>query len=127
MDILKYIKISLYFLLMVLVSLLVYRVSKKQRNSDNQTKQLTKENYSSVNTNTTGSPINYTYTPSTKIKENNKSYHYVHPYITKTGKMVKGHTRKSISTNPNSYKNRARSRYYYETHKYIIKEKRRKK
>ena len=38
---------------------------------------------------------------------------YVKPYVTRTGKIVSGHYRKSYSTSPSAYKNRARSRYYY--------------
>ncbi len=40
---------------------------------------------------------------------------YVKPYITRKGKIVSGHYRKSYSTSPNVFKNRARSRYYYHT------------
>ncbi len=40
---------------------------------------------------------------------------YVKPYLTRTGKIVSGHYRKSYSTSPSAYKNRARSRYYYHT------------
>jgi hypothetical protein len=57
--------------------------------------------------------------------EDNSGYKYIEPHITRTGKFVKGHIRKPVSTNKNAYKNRARSRYYYETHKNIIKERRR--
>ena len=38
---------------------------------------------------------------------------YVKPYVTRKGKIVKGHFRKSYSTSPNVFKNRAKSRYYY--------------
>jgi hypothetical protein len=40
---------------------------------------------------------------------------YVKPYVTRTGKIVSGHYRKSYSTSPNVFKNRAKSRYYYHT------------
>ncbi len=40
---------------------------------------------------------------------------YVKTYMTRNGKVVKGHFRKSYSTSPNAFKNRARSRYYYHT------------
>ncbi len=40
---------------------------------------------------------------------------YVKPYVTRKGKIVSGHYRKSYSTSPNVFKNRARSRYYYHT------------
>ncbi|GAB4450875.1 MAG: hypothetical protein OHK0036_10330 [Bacteroidia bacterium] len=59
--------------------------------------------------------------------ENNKIYHYVNPYIKSNGQVVKGQVRKSISTNPKSYRNQIRSQYYYQTHKEIIKEKRKRK
>lgn len=40
---------------------------------------------------------------------------YVKPYVTRTGKIVRGHYRKSYSTSPSVFKNRAKSRYYYHT------------
>ncbi len=40
---------------------------------------------------------------------------YVKPYVTRTGKIVNGHYRKSYSNSPNVFKNRAKSRYYYHT------------
>ncbi len=52
---------------------------------------------------------------------------YVKPYTTTNGKFIKGHRRKSVSTDPNALKNRAKSRYYYKTHKHIIKEGRKRK
>lgn len=55
-----------------------------------------------------------------------KKLEYVDPYVTKNGKIVKGHIRKEYSTDPNALKNRARSKYYYQTHKGIIKERRKK-
>ena len=49
---------------------------------------------------------------------------YVKPYVTRTGKIVSGHYRKSYSTSPNVFKNRAKSRYYYHTKgKYIRRKK----
>jgi hypothetical protein len=63
--------------------------------------------------------------------KSNRSGHsggeYVDPYITRKGKFVKGHVRKSVSTNPNAIRNQAKSRYYYETHKHIIKSNRKNK
>jgi hypothetical protein len=45
---------------------------------------------------------------------------YVKPYVTRSGKIVRGHARKSISTSPNAFKSRAKSKYYYHTKgKYI--------
>ncbi len=47
---------------------------------------------------------------------------YVKPYVTRSGKIVRGHYRKSYSTSPSVFKNRAKSRYYYHTKgKYIRK------
>lgn len=40
---------------------------------------------------------------------------YVKPYVTRSGKIVSGHYRKSYSTSPSVFKNRAKSRYYYHT------------
>ena len=49
---------------------------------------------------------------------------YVKPYVTRTGKIVSGHYRKSYSTSPSVFKNRAKSRYYYHTKgKYIRRRK----
>jgi hypothetical protein len=69
------------------------------------------------------------YSSPSSTTNDNKSYNYkyVDPYITRNGKFVKGHGRKPVSTDPNAFKNRAKSRYYYETHKYIIKERRKNK
>jgi hypothetical protein len=39
--------------------------------------------------------------------------HYVKPYHTRTGKVVKGHTRKSVSTNPNAVKRQNYNKGYY--------------
>jgi hypothetical protein len=52
---------------------------------------------------------------------------YVKPYTTTNGKFIKGHRRKSVSTDPSALKKRAKSRYYYKTHKHIIKERRKRK
>ena len=51
---------------------------------------------------------------STNLNAQRKSS-YVKPYVTRTGKIVSGHFRKSYSTSPNVFKNRAKSRYYYHT------------
>ena len=40
---------------------------------------------------------------------------YVKPYVTRSGKIVSGHYRKSYSTSPSVFKNRAKSRNYYQT------------
>jgi len=40
---------------------------------------------------------------------------YVKPSIDYKGKYRRGHIRKPVSTSKNAYKNRSRSRYYYET------------
>ena len=40
---------------------------------------------------------------------------YVKTYMTRNGRVVKGHFRKSFSTSPNAFKNRAKSQYYYHT------------
>ena len=42
---------------------------------------------------------------------------YVKPYHTRTGKFVKGHVRKSISTSPNAVKRQNYSKGYYQRHK----------
>jgi hypothetical protein len=76
---------------------------------------------------TIDSTSTYSSSPSSSSSDDNDGYKYVAPYITRTGKYVKGHVRKPVSTDPNAYKNQARSRYYYETHKRIIKERRKKK
>ena len=69
----------------------------------------------------------YSSPSSTSSDNKNYEYKYVDPYITRNGKFVKGHGRKPVSTDPNAFKNRAKSRYYYKTHKYIIKERRKSK
>ncbi len=58
--------------------------------------------------------------------QNHSGYKYVDPYVTKNGKVVKGHFKKEYSTDPNALKDRARNKYYYQTHKEIIKERRKK-
>lgn len=62
-------------------------------------------------------------------KENNKinNFTYVRSYTTRNGKFIKGHGRKSVSTDPKVLKNRAKSRYYYKTHKHIIKARKKRK
>ena len=42
---------------------------------------------------------------------------YVKPYHTRTGKLVKGHVRKSVSTSPNAVKRQNYSKGYYQRHK----------
>ena len=49
---------------------------------------------------------------------------YVKPYVTRTGKIVSAHYRKSVSTSPSAFKSRAKSKYYYHTKgKYIRRKK----
>ena len=43
---------------------------------------------------------------------------YVTPYHTRTGKLVKAHVRKSVSTSPNAVKRQNYSKGYYQRHKY---------
>jgi flagellar basal body-associated protein FliL len=52
------------------------------------------------------------------ITKSSSSNTYVKPYHTRTGKMVKGHVRKSVSTSPNAVKSRNYSKGYYKRHKY---------
>jgi hypothetical protein len=42
---------------------------------------------------------------------------YVKPYHTRTGRLVKGHIRKNISTSPNAVKRQNYSKGYYQRHK----------
>ena len=49
--------------------------------------------------------------------ESSISNSYVKPYHTRTGKLVKGHVRKSVSTNPNAVKKQNYSKGYYQRHK----------
>jgi hypothetical protein len=47
---------------------------------------------------------------------------FVRPYITRKGKFVSGHYRKSYNLKPNAYKSRIRSKvYYYTKGKYLRK------
>lgn len=47
---------------------------------------------------------------------------FVRPYITRKGKFVSGHYRRSNNTSPGAYKSRIRSRVYYHTKgKYLRK------
>jgi hypothetical protein len=48
-------------------------------------------------------------------ESDHKVYHYVNPTIDYRGRFRKGHFRKDFNTDPNALKNRARSRYYYQT------------
>ena len=43
------------------------------------------------------------------------TYEYVHPTVTRTGKVRKAYVRRKVSYSPKAYKSRARSRYYYHT------------
>jgi hypothetical protein len=49
--------------------------------------------------------------------ESGSSNSYVKPHVTRTGKLVKGHVRKSVSTSPNAVKRQNYSKGYYERHK----------
>ena len=42
---------------------------------------------------------------------------YVKPYHTRTGRLVKGHVRKSVSISPNAVKRQNYSKGYYQRHK----------
>ena len=42
---------------------------------------------------------------------------YVKPYHTRTGRLVKAHLRKSVSTSPNAVKRQNYSKGYYQRHK----------
>lgn len=42
---------------------------------------------------------------------------YVKPYHTRTGRLVKAHVRKNISTSPNAVKRQNYSKGYYQRHK----------
>ena len=46
-------------------------------------------------------------------KERKSKSTYVKPYVTQTGKLVKGSVRKSWSSSPNRIKNQNRSKSYY--------------
>ena len=47
---------------------------------------------------------------------------FVKPYITRKGKFVSGHYRKSYNTKPSAYKSKIRSKVYYHTKgKYLRK------
>ena len=50
--------------------------------------------------------------------ESGSSNTFVKPHVTRTGKIVKGHVRKSVSTNPNDVKRQNYSKGYYQRHKY---------
>jgi hypothetical protein len=50
--------------------------------------------------------------------KSSSSSSYVKPYHTRTGKMVKGHVRKSVSTSPNAVKSQQYSKGYHYRHKY---------
>jgi hypothetical protein len=54
---------------------------------------------------------------SSNYTKSESSNSYVKPYHTRTGKMVKGHVRKSVSTSPNAVKRQNYSKGYYDRHK----------
>jgi hypothetical protein len=49
--------------------------------------------------------------------KSSSSNSYVKPYHTITGRLVKGHARKNISTSPNAVKRQNYSKGYYQRHK----------
>lgn len=104
------IKKLLYFLLFILVGFLFYTIPKDLKNSKINEANINKT-HDSVSENNSN-------------KKNNIST--VSSYITRNGKFVKAHGRKTISTDPKASMKRAKSRYYYKTHKYIISERRKK-
>ena len=58
---------------------------------------------------------------STDLSAQRKSS-FVKPYITRKGKFVSGHYRKSYNLKPNAFKSRIRSKVYYQTKgKYLRK------
>ena len=52
-----------------------------------------------------------------KHTDSGSSNEYVEPYHTRSGKFVKGHVRKSVSTSPNAVKKQNYSKAYYHRHK----------
>ncbi len=52
---------------------------------------------------------------------------YVEPYVTKSGKLVKGHVRKKTSISKNAVAKQNYSRAYYSRNKYRIKKNRQEK
>jgi hypothetical protein len=42
---------------------------------------------------------------------------YIKPYHTRSGRLIKAHTRKSVSTSPNAIKRQNYSKGYYQRHK----------
>ena len=54
---------------------------------------------------------------SSKDTDSDSSNEYVEPYHTRSGKFVKGHVRKSVSTIPNAVKRQNYSKGYYQRHK----------
>jgi hypothetical protein len=52
-----------------------------------------------------------------KHTDSGSSNEYVEPYHTRSGKFVKGHVRKSVSTSPNAVKKQNYSKGYYQRHK----------
>lgn len=49
--------------------------------------------------------------------ESGSSNTYVKSHVTRTGKLVKGHVRKSVSSSPNAVKKQYYSKGYYQRHK----------
>ena len=49
--------------------------------------------------------------------ESGSSNTYVKPHVTRTGKFVKGHVRKSVSSSPNAVEKQNYSKGYYQRHK----------
>lgn len=60
--------------------------------------------------------VSASYLTSCDLKSSQDSnYEYVHPSVTRTGKVRKAYVRRKVSYSPKAYKSRARSRYYYHT------------
>jgi hypothetical protein len=54
---------------------------------------------------------------SSNYTKSSSSNSYVKPYHTRTGRLVKAHVRKSVSTSPNAVKRQNYSKGYYQRHK----------
>jgi hypothetical protein len=62
--------------------------------------------------------IGFVIVVSSKGSDTGSNNSYVKPYHTRTGKFVKGHVRKSVSTSPNAVKKRNYSKGYYYRNKF---------
>ena len=52
------------------------------------------------------------------VTQSGSANSYVKPHHTRTGKLVKGHSRKSVSISPKAVKSQNYSKGYYYRHKY---------